>query len=82
MNWDTAKQFIEALALMEEPLNLMDSAISDLDGKEKDKYTSCVAHLMQAHFEFLMSIINLYPELDPDGVGAEVYREFKTKCQD
>lgn len=82
MNRDIAKQFIEALALMELPLNLMDSAISNLDGKEKDKYTSGVAHLMQAHFELLMGIINLYPELDPDGAGAEAYCEFKTKRQD
>ncbi len=79
MDRSTAEEFLEAAAWMEGPLGLMDSALSKLEGAEKEKYQARVASLFQSQFELLMGIINAFPELDPDGKGAETYKALKKK---
>jgi hypothetical protein len=79
MNLTTAKQLIEALAWLEAPCGALDTLLMELEGNEKEKYKSALGNILKSHFEMLMPIINKYPELDPDGKGAEYYNEVRNK---
>ncbi|MCG7990122.1 MAG: hypothetical protein JAY98_01140 [Candidatus Thiodiazotropha lotti] len=79
MDISIAKKYIEALAWLEVPCGQLDTLLLELDEKEREKYKEALGNILRGHFEILMPIINQYPELDPDGEGAEFYNAMRSK---
>ncbi len=75
----TAKGFLDALACIEAPISKMEQHIWELEESERRKYLELTGNLMKYHFEFMMSVVNEYPELDPDGLGEKHYKKLKCK---
>ncbi|MCG7899778.1 MAG: hypothetical protein JAY85_15150 [Candidatus Thiodiazotropha weberae] len=74
-----ARKYIEALAWLEIPCDHLNNLLLELDENEKEKYKKAVGEIFRGHFELLMPIINRFPELDPDGEGAEFYNAMRMK---
>ena len=81
MNKDTARNFLEALAWSEAPFGKMDLLLQELDSEEKEKYRKILGDIVGCHSEFIIQIVNQYPELDPEGKGKAAYQNFKEKYE-
>ena len=79
MDISIAKKYIEALAWLEIPCGQLDRLLLELEETEREKYKEALGNILRGHFEMLMPIINKFPELDPDGDGAEFYNEMRSK---
>ena len=79
MDKSTAKKYLEALAWMENPFQELNDLLNNLEGDEREKYKEIVGVIAIGHFDLIMSIINQYPELDPDSEGKQIYSEMKHK---
>ena len=76
----TAKGFMEALAWIEAPISKMDQHVWELGESERRKYLELTSNFMKCHFQLMMSVINNFPELDPDGDGEEEYNNLKKQA--
>jgi hypothetical protein len=80
MKRKTAEQILEGLARMEIPWATLDDALSQIeDESEKKKITGIVGDFLLPHFRLIRAIATQFPDLDPDGAGAERYKELKAK---
>ena len=78
MKRETAERILEGLAWMEVPFAALDDCISQIeDPEEKQNYAGYVGDLLFPHFRLVQSIVNRFPDLDPDGAGAEQYKRIK-----
>ncbi len=79
MEKTTAEGFLETLAWIEAPISKMDQHVWEFEESERRKYLELASNFMKCHFELMMSVVNQFPELDPDGKGEENYKKLKSK---
>ena len=82
MKRETAEKILEGLAWMEIPWARLDDSLSQIeDQDERSKTAAIVGDFLLPHFKLIRSIANQFPDLDPDGEGAESYKNLKAKYE-
>lgn len=79
MDKTTAEGVFEALASIENAVDILSSSLSSVSGEDEKKLKRELLDLYQGHFGFSLFVANRYPELDPDKAGKEKYELMKSE---